>query len=390
MSTSIAMLGIGILGALAALYLLSSRRSYPDPIVEDVSPPDVAIGIKQQLDRHDVAAFRIVFVHGIGTHLPDYADAWVVDELAPRLGLRKIADKPEVVPIALPGLPAYAQPQLTVYRYATRDEVNNRDVDVRFAAITWSPLTTNYKLRLQDGEDQIRRAWLNKLTKSRLLDGALADAVLYVGRYREFLKNAVTAGLCQAFSQNPISPCSWSNVELVDTRLAFITHSLGSRMLTDALIDLIRDDAVPAQKLLPALNYGTSFFMFANQLPLLRLGDEDDPPPMIGETTAVKPIGIRGLGRALQQSRMNRGETAAHPVNVIAFTDPNDVLSYRVPKGEDYSTAGTLRFVNIRISNAITWFRLVESPVRAHNGYQTNTKVWDVVTGGPPPSNPMK
>jgi len=383
--TSICTAIIGILGVLAALCFLGSRRAYPDPIAVDNPPHGVAIGIKEQLDRQDVGAFRTVFVHGMGTHMPDYANAWVADELAPKLGLCRIAAEPETVPIAISGVPPYAQPQLTLYRYAARDEVNNRDIDFRFAAITWSPLTTNYKLRLLDEEDQVYRAWFNKQVKTQLLDGALADAVPYVGKYREFLKTAVTAGLCRAFSANPATPCTWSDVDLRDTRLVFVSHSLGSRLLTDGLIDLIRHNAPAEQKLLPALNHGSSFFMFANQIPLLRLGDEDHPPPLLGQDTAVKPIGIRGLGQALQQSRLSRGEAGAEPVNVIAFSDPNDVLTYRVPKGVDYSTAGALRFINVRISNAATWFGLRESSIPAHTGYQLNTKVWDVVTGGLPP-----
>lgn len=387
--TSICMVAIGALAVLLALGLLYSRRAYPNPIVEDELPPGVAIGIRQQLDRRDAGAFRVVFVHGMGTHLPDYASTWVAESLAPKLGLRRIAERPEIVPIAISGVPPYAQPQLTLYRYAARDELSGRDVDFRFAAITWSPLTTNYKLRLMDEEDQVRRARLNRLVKAELLDGALADAVLYVGKYREFLNAAVTVGLCRAYSRNPASPCTWSDVDLRDTRLAFITHSLGSRMLSDALIDLIKHNAQAEQRLLPALNYGSSFFMFANQIPLLRLGDEDDPPPKPGQDTPLKPIGIRGLGQALQQCRLKRGESGAEPVNVVAFSDPNDVLSYRVPSGVNYSTAGALRFINVRVSNATTWLGLLESPLSAHNGYQANSKVWDVVTRGLPQGPPQ-
>jgi hypothetical protein len=63
-------------------------------------------------------------------------------------------------------------------------------------------------------------------------------------------------------------------------------------------------------------------------------------------------------------------------VQVVAFSDPNEVLRYLVPN------AGPERYFNVIISNDVTYVGAIENPATAHLGYYQNRNVWDVVANG--------
>ena len=68
----------------------------------------------------------------------------------------------------------------------------------------------------------------------------------------------------------------------------------------------------------------------------------------------------------------------------MAFTDPNDVLSYTLPP-EHYASE-SVKVFNILVSNAPTWLGLLERPDRAHLDYLKNPDVGRLVACGVPAS----
>jgi hypothetical protein len=73
---------------------------------------------------------------------------------------------------------------------------------------------------------------------------------------------------------------------------------------------------------------------------------------------------------------------------IVVFTDPNDLLSYRlIPSALDLSHA---RLINVIGSNATTWLGYIERPDTAHCGYKWNQTVIGLIAlgykvGGPVP-----
>jgi hypothetical protein len=62
---------------------------------------------------------------------------------------------------------------------------------------------------------------------------------------------------------------------------------------------------------------------------------------------------------------------------VVVFSDPNDLLSYRlIPSVLDVSRA---RLINVIESNETTWFGYVERPDTAHCGYPWNPAVMGLI-----------
>ena len=108
-------------------------------------------------------------------------------------------------------------------------------------------------------------------------------------------------------------------------------------------------------------------FMNANQLPILGLADQNvsQPPPEF----AAEPIPVDPLKRYLT-ARRQQGLAA---LTVVAFTDPNDLLSYRLLPSK-YAGENVL-IADVLVSNTKTYFGLVSRPDTAHLGYSTNPDV---------------
>jgi len=132
--------------------------------------------------------------------------------------------------------------------------------------------------------------------------------------------------------------------------------------------------------------------MLANQLPLLALADAEKP---VGISPRVVHRSLRKfLSRRAQitQAHVERtGGPAGPPLHVIAFSDPNDLLSYPLNAADvvddEGSGASATEICNVRISVARwAWFFVFANPARAHTGYFTNRAVLELIAHGYPPA----
>jgi len=64
---------------------------------------------------------------------------------------------------------------------------------------------------------------------------------------------------------------------------------------------------------------------------------------------------------------------------VVAFNDPNDLLSYILAPAKQ---SGSYAVVDVVVSNAPTYFGLLEMPDKAHGGYPGNKKVQELMAKG--------
>ncbi len=266
---------------------------------------------------------------------------------------------------------------------------------LRVNAIVWSPLVAGLKRQLcfdqtekselcksaqpLAGDYPYKRAKLNALMKDTLLNDCLADAVIYQGRARDEiskkLQDAIVDALAssggQAVARNPLRSVAEESANLV-----VITESLGSKLAFDALYRLSQSDSdldrKAAQKTLARM---VQVFMGANQIPILALGDQT-----LG--------GYEDRGRyptdplaALLQGQDGRLSDRTGTLRVVAFTDPNDLLSYvLVP----YKPTRPYDVVDVVVSNDHTYFGLFENPMTAHVGYRINESVLRAIVCGNP------
>jgi hypothetical protein len=88
---------------------------------------------------------------------------------------------------------------------------------------------------------------------------------------------------------------------------------------------------------------------------------------------------------------LSKRSGAEDPLQIVAFTDPNDVLSYhlteRFQKKCAYinnDTSSLINYVNVRIRNVKwTYFGLFANPLQAHSdGFRSNPKAIDLLVNG--------
>ena len=282
---------------------------------------------------------------------------------------------------------------------------NNR---VRFYAIVFSGVTqpikqnalcanVSSKTASCDFEPLYNRpqAAANRILKNGLMNECLSDAVIYLGSTGREIRAGVRGAIAYAADDTRQQPA------YSDAPTVLIAESLGSKILADSifcqpgkamrLVDKQRvlDRQVVEDLITHQLATTTQVFLLANQIPLLNLAFD-------GETCTVpaayrsleKTVGKLGTFQAFIEWINNnkrdlpavraKATRAGENADVVAFTDPNDVLSYELSK-DDLDVAG---LTNIAVSNGLTLLWLLENPYTAHTTYSGNRDVIDFMGCG--------
>src|SRR5918994_1810930 len=333
---------------------------------------------------------KVNMVHGVGTHVPGYS-ARLSANLATALGLGVIAPEPKGFPIEAAAFPGETLGELSVTRHTNEA----RDREMLFYELTWSPISQPAKDAYAFDSTAVyahKRASLNNAFK-RFVNDVAADPLVYTGTGRERIQAAVAQALCWAISADwqglpdqqqictPDSPAFASRLD--DDDFAFITHSLGSRITTDALerlARLMKQEAVQRPQIGPLAQAfrerEVKVFMLANQLPLLQSGLE---PAGVRDSVPgyCRPEGTHYLERLFKETEL------------IAFSDPNDLLSYPIPDRfvRDYVDSRLCpKQVNVTINVApvsdLVGLGQFANPLAAHVDYENDERVIDLITRG--------
>lgn len=341
-------------------------------------------------DRRQRSVVKIITVHGVGSHHPGYSGRTVAN-LTAALELNVVSPQIKSIELEHPAFPGESLGTLTAQRFT--DEQLQRELIVY--ELTWSRISDHARdmLRFDSSETHTRhRATLNQTGKAFVND-RLVDPLVYVGVGREKILNAVRQGICWAYSTDwdgfPTSsrhcgqddPGFGSRLPL--DRYFFVTHSLGSRIVLDALetsaaeLYALLDQASGKTPFMASLQDQTmTVFMLSNQLPLLQAGFP--PVPVSGQIAAYCP----------PDSPLHERRIVAR-TQVIAFSDPNDLLSYPVP--EDFVQYGIdsrlcPRVVNVTLNIAhvirVGGAKAFANPETAHSAYNDDSRVIGLMAGG--------
>ena len=202
-------------------------------------------------------------------------------------------------------------------------------------------------------------ALANRALKQQIMNWGLADAVIANGPMRPYLNLAMD----RAFE---VAGQGSSD----DNAFVVMSESLGSFVVLDAM-------AAGSQPVANVIERSDDLYFFANQFALLELGRLGNlpPPPAAGVAglvpiapPATRPSPLETL-RAWGRSR----RLLDRPRQIIAFSDPSDLLTYVVPAIEG------VKVVNLYDRNATRWFGLFANPAGAHTGHLRNASVWKVL-----------
>lgn len=348
-----------LLAPLLPLLLSACSTPYhPAVVVRDSTPFP---GVASLLAASGSRPVDLILVHGMCTQVPDWAER-SIDRIAGTIG--------EHAPAEVSRVPGGAIQVVERTRQLAGGTV-------RFHALAWWPLTAELKRQLaydntgtstdcaNDQACKPTRALLNGMVKDRLLNDCLADGLIYEGDAHDAIRDAMVEAVSRIVAANP------------DGQLAVVAESLGSKMLFDALTSMLESNQPRTQALgQQATRRLALLYMAGNQLPILGLAEQS----LFARAMPAQDA----LQRFLELRRRQPGprREGLPPLTVVAFSDPNDLLSYRLLPAR-YAAPG-VAVADVLVSNDRTWLGLIENPVPAHMGYLTNPDVGKLIVCGWP------
>ena len=340
---------------------------------------------------------KVLYVHGVSDHIPGYTTQFM-EKLAKELNLVERSEGQKNIQLSSPLFPDKKLGNLRVTHLLNEQSGK----DLTFYELTWSEITRPEKALLDfdnSGEYDFRRARMNAMLK-RFSNDTGPDPIIYLGQSRVPILAAFAQSFCWMASGDwKDLPKSGKHActKLNDTsaghiardNYVLISHSLGSRITIDGMQRIASILASPennlpeskkinlSTKAIEALqNKRIPIFMLSNQLPMLQLGRE--LPEVAGqEASFCTPEGANFKKRMVSET------------DIIAFSDPNDLLSYGIPPGFaekyiDSRLCARITNVNINIAKIMDAFGMTDlaNPLQAHVGYDTDDRVIAMIARG--------
>lgn len=331
---------------------------------------------------------KLLYVHGIGDHQPGHGGR-LMRSLASTLDLSVRAENFKRIELAPRIGPERPMGEVNVVRMVD----TARERELLFFELTWSPITQPEKEAIKFDSSEIytsQRAGINQSFRT-FANRALPDPLAFAGNRGSDIRDAVGQAMCWALSatwdglpqsmqgQRCETSAAYGSRVGVD-ELVIATHSLGSRATMDALQDAAQKDRsknASQIRFAEALQRESiTIFMLSNQLPLLESGQ--DSQAVTGQHDQFCGTDApRADQRFLRQ------------LDLIAVTDPNDIMSYPVPtrwvdQYLDSRLCTRVRNVTINIANVRTLPVVGQfaDPLAAHSGYVDDERVAQLMANG--------
>lgn len=341
-------------------------------------------GIEPHLDNKK-GKMKVLMVHGVGDHLPGYSTQFL-EKLAAELNLSVMTAHPKNIKLTSRTETGKNLGNLRINRMLSRD----RRKELLFYELTWSEITANQKEVLaydNSGEYSFRRAEINDLLKKFSNDTG-PDPIIYLGESREDILVSFAQSFCwmtksnwENLPDNVQEACSFNDVSssnyIDDDQYAFVSHSLGSRITIDGMqriASILKDRDASFRNSLR--NKEIPIYMMSNQLPMLQLGRK------MPDVSDQKAAYCRADGDQFDQRMLSK-------TPIIAFSDPNDLLSYAIPFGFadkylDSRLCIEVTNININVAKIFDAFGLgkLANPLEAHVGYDTDDRVVALIAKG--------
>ena len=343
-------------------------------------------GLKPQLEVSG-RKMKVLMVHGVGNHLPGYSTQFL-EKLTKELDLTITSRNDKNISLTDPKDIGKHLGNLRINRYLNKD----KSQELLFYELTWSEITAKDKEVLSydnSGEQSFRRAEVNNMLKKFSNDTG-PDPIIYLGEKREDILVAFAQSFCWMVSGDWNSLpddvhqlCSSKNVTpFYNDSYAFVSHSLGSRITIDGLQRIAsilgKGETASYYTALSNVmkNKEVPIYMMSNQLPMLQLG-RSLPEVSNQQAAYCQADGEKYADRMLAKT------------SIIAFSDPNDLLSYAIPrdfasKYLDSRLCLNVTNININVAKVYDAFGLgkLANPLDAHVGYDTDDRVIAMIAKG--------
>jgi hypothetical protein len=210
---------------------------------------------------------------------------------------------------------------------------------------------------------------------------------MYYGSSRLPIQASVQQGLCwlmskrwQDLPKEGTQYCDMKDPDFlsrIDDNYIFITHSLGSRITTDALQRITSiEDVRSSERVAMFRKKRFTVYMLSNQLPLLQLGW--DAPAVSGK-----------IDQICGDKAPRANERMVQELRLVAFSDPNDLMSYAITpryldSNVDSRLCPTLTNVILNVAEVKDLFGAgtLANPIEAHTGYENDSRVIELIARG--------
>lgn len=353
-------------------------------------------GFSYQGMNHDLKSdkvLKVLMIHGVGIHHPGYSRL-LQQNLTNKMGFDVKSRLSKNISLLNPGDNKTPIGNLQVTYWQNKDASKN----MLFYELTWSEITTPYKDVIAfDTTEQYSefRVPFNNMMK-KFLDSTLPDPMIYLVDPNDLIINSSKQALCWMLKKNwddiPAGKAEVCDIlieeqveKLSQDNVVFITHSLGSEILMNTIIDVSNEIAVKSNNLASSprfmdnvhklQNKEINMFMMANQMPMLMMSK---PLPKVHNQ--VEDYCLKNGSKY--------GQRIFKRANIIAFSDPNDILSYAVPqsfadKYIDSRICPLVTNVSVNVAPEISAFGVgIVNPVSAHTYYARSPKVINLMTEG--------
>jgi hypothetical protein len=328
---------------------------------------------------------KVLMVHGVGDHKPGYATQFF-EKLAKELDLTVTSRVHKNILLNSPAYPDEPLGNLRIKRFLSKD----KSQELILYELTWSDITAKEKEVLaydNSGEYSFRRAEINDLMK-RFSNDTGPDPIIYLGESRAKILTSFAQSFCwmtsadwQDLPTEGNALCRQSKVSTInEDHYAFFSHSLGSRITIDGMqriASTLSNNELQYVKIRDALRKKIMpIYMMSNQLPMLQLGRK--VPEVSGQEDRYCRVG----GDKYSERMLTK-------TPIIAFSDPNDLLSYAInqsfaEKYIDSRLCVDVTNININVAFVYDVFGLgkLANPMDAHIGYDTDDRVVALIAKG--------
>ncbi|MGY6647761.1 hypothetical protein [Wenyingzhuangia sp. IMCC45574] len=318
-------------------------------------------GLKKIVEENKETS--IFVTHGMGVQFSDFADPFI-NKSANELGF--ILKDTTII--------SNEKSFTRVLRYQNDSKV------LKFYVHCWFPATANLKFFLDFTDNNSNRLQTMDKLKGNLMNLSVSDVIMYKGRFGETIRKGIEGTLKLMIEEHP-------NAAIVG-----VSESLGSKMFIDVLNKNIKNNEEWAQKWESKLN---SVYMFSNQLSLLYLGDVN--PNFINVHSKVDNLTdierrekVMEVTKEVYSPLINFTKDVTifnsnSEVQLIAFSDSNDLLSYKIPENIVHEK---FKVVNVLVSVAKKGYSFpfkkpeVVNPIKSHLGYKENKIIFNYFING--------
>lgn len=354
-------------------------------------------GIEQSLlsQTNSNKTTKVLVVHGISRHIPGYSTHFK-DQLVNALGLDVASQNYKEIKIQYDLFRNKRGESETIgILRITRHQNTERTRELLFYELTWSQISEAARQNLEfdnSTEYSYRRAAVNQSLKE-FFNHAVPDLMVYRGTGKEKINKSVAQAVCWTFSGDwddlPSEEKSYCDIRepaiskhMLEDDYFFVTHSLGSRITLDTLAYTAEfskkfgANDLQAKPFFDALKQKEfQVYMLSNQLPLLQLGQ--NVPASTGDFDNYCIPGGQYYDHRIFKK-----------INMVAFSDPNDILSYPVPpnysdKHVDSRLCANISNVSINVARVKDAFGVsFANPLDAHSNYWGDERIINIVKEG--------